>query len=271
MPPILHPLPHRGAVVREQLATVGLSLRREALLAGGALGAFTVWMALQRMNSFHAVRLDLVPEAMMPLVALAFFAALGVWKTEDPARRGYHWSMPVEHGTHALAKGGSGLAWLLAAGAGYFAWLTAMAFFTGGRLGMEWTWISGTRQLQEVAAWRWVVPFVGAAVLYGFGTALALVSRFPWRWVAGGVVGLVFLNAWDAAVQGTTPVHDLLDALWEGRYGLWTLVSGLSPDVWEEHSWNYVPHFGRWVTASALWLGAAASAVLAAARFQPRG
>jgi len=201
---MLHPLPRREAVIREQLRTVGLSLRREALLAGGVLGAFTLWLALRRMGGFHGSRLDLVPAAMMPVVALAFFAALGVWKTEDPARRGYHWSMPVAHDRHALTKSLSGLGWLLVAGAAYLAWLAGMALATGGTLATESRFAYGGWLTLDVAPWRWLVPFVGATALYGFGTALALASRFPWRWVAGSVVGFVFLVAWAEAVHAAT-------------------------------------------------------------------
>src|SRR5215208_3767222 len=123
MPPMLHPLPRPGAVVREQLRTVGLSLRREAMLAGGALAAFTAWFLAMRINGHFHGSLDLLPETMMPFVMLSLFAALAVWKTEDPSRRGYHWSMPVDHSAHALIKSGSGLAWLMAAGAVYLVWL----------------------------------------------------------------------------------------------------------------------------------------------------
>jgi hypothetical protein len=178
--------------------------------------------------------------------------------------------MPVDHAAHALVKGGSGLAWLLAAGAAYFVWLAAMAVFTGGTLAVEHRWMDGSRVALEVAPWRWAVPFVGATVLYGFGTALALVSRHPWRWLAGGAVAYVFLNAWTAAMNAGTPVHDLTEALWEGRYGLWTVISGLVSES-NDYSWNYVPRFGAWATASGLWLGAAAAAVLAAAKRQARG
>ena len=275
---LLHPLPRRDAVVREQLRTVGFSLRREAMLVAGGLGALTAWI-LSIYGKYRGGSVNLVPDAMTPAVLLALFAALAVWKGEDPARRGYHWSMPVDHADHAMAKALSGWAWLVAAMGAYAAWLAAMALVTRGNFAVESGWVNGSRTYDAVAAWRWLVPFAGATILYLFGTALALASRHPWRWLGGGAVGFVFLAAWAASIGGRTPLHELVETLWGAEYGLRTAVTGLSPDghshqprgLFHLGSWGLEPAFGAWASAAALWLAASLGAAALAARRQPRG
>jgi hypothetical protein len=273
---LLHPLPRRDAVVREQLRTVGLSLRREGMLVAGGLGALSAWiLSVHLGRPWGGPRVSLVPDAMVPAVLLALFAALAVWKGEDPARRGYHWSMPVDHADHAMARTFSGWAWLVAAIGGYVAWLALMAVATGGEVGVE----TRGEITDAVAGWRWLVPFGGATILYLFGTALALASRHPWRWLGGGAVGFVFLAAWAASIGGHTPLHGLIETLWGGEYGLRTAITGLSPDghsydprgLFYLGSWGLEPVFGAWVSAAALWLAGALGAATLAAHRQPRG
>ena len=272
----LHPLPRRGEVLREQLRTVGQSLRREALLAGGTLGAFTTYVAALQWNGLHRMgELSLVPAALFPAVLLSLFVALAVWKAEDPARRAYHWSMPVDHARHALTKSLSGWAWLMAAISVYFLWVAGMAVFTGGDLGWEKSWNGYRYGPNPIPLWRWLVPVGGATVLYLFGTALALASRHPWRWLAGGVVGYVFLQAWRGVAHGVTPLHDLLRWLWEGRLGLRTVLTGTSigwrQNPYIEFPYQVYPDLPGWAMATTLWLAAAGGAAVLAARFQPRG
>jgi hypothetical protein len=275
---LLHPLPRRGAVLREQLRTVGLSLRREAVLVGGGMGALSAWILAVNAQSPSST-IALAPNAMVPAVLVALFAALAVWKAEDPARRGYHWSMPVDHAGHALSKALSGWVWLMAAVSAYMGWLGVMALATGGDIGVERLWGEHGREFHAVAAWRWLVPFVAATILYLFGTALALASRHPWRWLGGAAVGYVFLLAWTAALNGGgTPLHDGIEAAWGGRYGLRTAITGLvaRPGAYGANgmfagSWGMLPSFGAWVSASALWLAGALGVATLAARRQPRG
>jgi hypothetical protein len=277
---LLHPLPRRGAVLREQLRTVGFSLRREAALAAGGLGALSAWVLSIHATHLSGPEISLVPDAMVPAVLVALFAALAVWKGQDPARRGYHWSMPVDHAGHALARALSGWAWLVAAIGAYMAWLGVMAIFTGGGFAVESRW-EGHRGMvvSAVAAWRWLVPFAGATILYLFGTALALASRHPWRWLAGGAVGFVFLTAWAASLGGRTPLHEAIETLWAGEYGLRTAISGLSPNpsgygshgLFYVGAWGMIPSLGAWIAAAALWLAGALGIAALAARRQPRG
>ncbi len=274
---LLHPLPRRGAVLREQLRTVGYSLRREAVLVGGGMGALSAYI-LALNARYPSNTIALAPNAMEPAVLVALFAALAVWKGEDPARRGYHWSMPVNHADHALAKALSGWAWLMTAVVAYMAWLGVMALATGGEIGVERLWGDRRRELHAVAAWRWLAPCVGATILYLFGTALALVSRHPWRWLGGAAVGYVFLKMQPSPTGGDlSPLHVAFWHISEGRYGFSTVISGLArhpvpyDGSGEFGPWAMGPSPGAWVSASALWLAASLGAAILAAHRQPRG
>ncbi|HEX8692959.1 MAG TPA: hypothetical protein VF746_11095 [Longimicrobium sp.] len=257
----LHPLPARGPVVREQFRSVGLSLRREALAVGGILGIFTGLTAWARLNGVHGMSVDLVPEAGIPVFLLALFAPLAVWKGEAPGGRGYHLSMPVPHGPHALLKSASGLLWLLAAVVGYLAWLGVMAVATGGDIGRSYYGPHG----YIPTWWRWAAIFTGAVTMYGLGTALALRTVHPWRWLAGGAFGYLVLSAWNATSNGENPLYHVVRSLWSGRYGLGTALTGIA------RGWGYHYGFGAstWLTAAWLWLGIAVAVAVIAAYNQP--
>ncbi|HEX6912327.1 MAG TPA: hypothetical protein VF142_18120, partial [Longimicrobium sp.] len=100
-----------------------------------------------------------------------------------------------------------------------------------------------------------------------------------WRWLGGGAVGFVFMTAWAASIGGYTPLHELIETLWAGEYGLRTAITGLSPEHYGDRSrglfylgsWGLEPVFGAWITAAALWLAASLGAAALAARRQPRG
>lgn len=274
-PYALHPLPSRRAVVREQVRTVGLSLRREGLVLAGLLTAFSLFIAWIAANGANPA-LPFVPAAAIPLLIVALLVPMAVWKGEDPARRLYHWSMPVAQGEHALAKAFSGWTWTMAAMAGYLVWALGMALATGGSIGVEP--LLDIRRVEDlhmtraaVEPWRWVVPFTGATVLYLFGSALVLATRYPARWLGGGVVGFMFLSA----MQINGEPNPLLQAVrwaWTAPLGLQTALSGKVPEwaVSAELSHIYrTPDVGAWFAATWLWLALALSLFLFAAYRQP--
>lgn len=259
---LLHPLPDRALVVREQFRSVGLSLRREALAVGGILGIFTALMAWARLNGIHGMSVDLTPEAGIPVLLLALFAPLAVWKGEAPGRRGYHLSMPVPHGPHALLKSASGLVWLLAAVVGYLGWLGVMAVATGGDIGARGYGMHG----YGANWWEWTALFTGTATMYAFGTVLALRTVHPWRWLAGGAFGYLVLSAWNAASNFENPLYYAVQSLWRGRFGLGTALTGVARNPWGFH---YGPDVAAWLAAAWLWLGLAVALAIIAAYNQP--
>ncbi|HET7461694.1 MAG TPA: hypothetical protein VFJ82_10605 [Longimicrobium sp.] len=252
-PALLNPVPAWKTVAREQFRSVGVALRREALVAAGFVGVLSVWIGYLGVNGFSDARVPFSPEAGLPVVLLALLAPMAVWKGEDPARRGYHRAMPVSHGTHAVTRSLSGLAWTLAAAVGFFAWLGTASALTGG-------------PVDHGQGWLWIAPFTGVAVMYLLGSALTLVTAYPWRWMGGGVVAYMFLRMLRMA-DGTRPLSEAVDSVIWGRYGIATVVSGWSP--MPGNHWMHDANASVWLLATWFWLAIAISVFLYSAYRQP--
>ncbi|HVG45700.1 MAG TPA: hypothetical protein VM890_13260 [Longimicrobium sp.] len=249
----LNPLPGWMAVLREQLASVGLALKREGMVVGACallFTAFILWVELQN----GSADMPLSPAQGIAAAMMALLIPMAVWKGEDPARRGYHHAMPLGHGAHAVARGAAGLAWTLAGVAAFFGWMGILSVITGG--GVE-----------PVKAWQWAAPFAGATVLYLQGSALTLVASHPWRWLGGAAVGYVFLDTF-REVDVAKSLTDLVDAAVWGHYGITTVLTGLVRHTgYMGHP--LMPDAGRWLTATFIWLATAVSLFLWAACRQP--
>jgi hypothetical protein len=255
-PAVIAPvLPSFDTVVREQLSTVGQSLRREAIALAALLGFVTATIVSMWIRS-RGGDVDFHPQALLPVALVGFFAPLAVWKSEGPDRRGYHRAMPVDQAWHALAKVISGWAWYLAAAAVYVGWLLAMAGMTGGS-----PFGYGGR---TVPLWAFLPPIVGGSVLYFGVSAVALVARQPWRWLAGAGVAWVMIRVMGEAMPAMEPLAELAEALWEGPWGALTLVTGQA-----ERWWQHGLDFAAWVQTTVLWGAAALGGLLWAARRQP--
>ena len=259
---VLHPVPRRADVAREQLRAVGLSLRREGAVAAGVLALLGVALVWDQARS--ASEFVIEPGMGIPAAVVALLVPLAVWKGEGPDRRGYHQSMPVDRGAHAVARGLAGLAWMLAAMGAYYAWLGGIALAVGG-----WA--------QYDAAYRWAAPVVGAVVLYLVGTAVALRAAHPWRWLGGGAVGYLFLQLMSASDRDFAP-YRMVNAVLRGRYGVLTLLDGRTPmrfrsvSTWGEHEFTYTVRVANgtvWLTSVWLWLTLALLLFLWSAYRQP--
>ena len=254
---VLHPVPRRAEVAREQFLSVGLSLQREALTVAGVAGMATFAVAWYQATHLASVGIELAPEAGIPVAMLALLVPMAVWKGEGPAQRGYHHAMPVQRGLHGMTKTLAGLVWLLAGVGAYFGWLTLLAAFTHGRV-------------ESVAAWRWATPFAGVTVLYLLGSALTLRVAHAWRWLGGALVGYLFLNAMQAA-SGMGGLLRLVNTLMFGPLGISTVVTGESPMYWHAGGTfvQYHPATSTWMLALWLWLAVAISLFLWSAYRQP--
>ena len=186
---------------------------------------------------------------------MALLIPMAVWKGEEPARRGYHQAMPVDHGDHAIARGAAGLGWTLAAMGAFFAWMGVLTVATGG-------------QVEAGQPWQWLAPVIGATVTYLLGSALTLVSARPWRWLGGGMVAYLFLGVF-RAVDGVSPLVSLIDSVFTGRFGLRTLLTGLAPNPLPHQFPFLVTDLGAWLTSVWIWVVMAVAAFLVAAHRQP--
>lgn len=261
---VLSPVPGVRAVAGEQLRAVGLSLRREAMVAAGFLGLASAWMA-QLEIAGHSARISFSPDAGVPAAILALLVPMAVWKGEGPGRRGYHRAMPVGHASHAVLRTLSGWAWTMAAVAAYFLWLALAAWFTGGA-----TFAGGVMMSTvTVPAYRWAVPFVAGTVLYLLGSALTILTSHPWRWLGGAVVATLFSKA--LAAGSSRSVFEMITAVVDGRYGLYTLVTGRSRLHDIDYGFALTSNAPVWFSTAWLWLAIAVVAFAFATWRQPEG
>ena len=284
----LHPLPRRADVAREQFLVTGMALRAGArwivglMLLFSALILYTWYETTQQSNG--SMNLETSPDAFGPAAILAILIPLAVWRSEEPARRTYLWSMPVERDWHQLAKNASGWAWLMFAVAAYLLWVVALALITGSEIGVgrETVFLGESfRNAQpgdwlrirvEMAGWQWAVPFVAATATYLLGSAAALGSNHPWRWIAGGVVGFLVLGAVTEGIAELQSVNDFWESIVTGRYGLGTLFTGQvgAPEVFTSRTGRTIsamvrrPDLLAWLVSALIWLGLGVAATLAA-------
>jgi len=245
----MNPVPGWMDVLREQFSSVALAMKREAMVVAGFLGLFTAFVVLQPGGD-----LTLTPSAGIAAALAAVLVPMVIWKGEDPARRGYHHSMPVDHGAHAVARGAAGLAWTMAGVAAFFAWVGLLSALTGGHVA-------------DVEPWQWLAPFAGAVVTYLLGSALTLVSARPWKWLGLGAIGFFFVNAFRWSAR---PLADAVNSLLSGYYGLSTVLTGLvRPEFRHPGEPHISPDLGAWLTATFLWMALALTLFLWASYRQP--
>jgi len=252
--PGLNPVPGWWDVLREQLDAVRMALRREGAVVALCMLLFTV-VLLWRQFEVGQAGLPLTYREGIATALMALLLPMAVWKGEEPARRGYHQAMPVDHGEHALTRGAAGLAWTLAGVAAFFGWMGLLSVATGG-------------QVEPAEPWQWLAPFVGATVTYLLGSALTMVSSRPWRWLGGGAVVYLFLGFF-RHVDGLRELVDLVDAVFLGHFGLRTLLSGQVPNPSGKVSPALLTDFGAWLTTTWIWLAASVAAFGVAAHRQP--
>jgi hypothetical protein len=247
----LNPVPGWMEVLREQFASVGLAMKREAMVVAGFLGLFSAFVLLQQPGRSEV---PLSPMAGIAAALAALLLPMVVWKGEDPARRGYHHAMPVEHGPHAIARGVAGWAWAMAGVTAFFAWMGLLSAATGGAVA-------------DVEPWQWVAPFAGATVLYLFGSALTLVSPRPWKWLGLGAIGYFFLNAFRWSAR---PLVEAVNSLLSGYYGLSTVLTGLVHHEIRPPGEHWMaPDLGAWLVSTIAWLTIGLTVFLWASYRQP--
>lgn len=287
--PAAHRVPHAPTVIAEQLRAVGRHVRWEI----GVLGILLLVMSgtmLVAHTSVPGHRSDMqFAEMALGACLIALFAPIAVWQGEEPSRRAYFWSLPVERGSHTLLKVLAGWVWLMAVVAGFLLWLSTLAWLTDGTLGLGTSLLPGREVWRtgdplgaqifyhpwRVAPWQWLAPFAGATVMYLLGSALVLSTDHPWRWIAGLLFAAVLVVVLGTEIGGRT-----VQAVSEGPYGLTMLIVGgrealgvpvRAPTGRMLEVSAFVPDPAGWARAAALWTALSLAAVLAAAfRHQER-
>lgn len=185
----LHPTPSDGTIATEEFRAVGLALRTEMIFFVGALVLFAVliiWNAIrfvhthQQPGSHMGFRYDTA--GAIPMFLVGLLIPFGVWRSEDPSRRAYHWSMPVARGPHTIMKLLSGWGWLMIGTAVYLLFIIGIATAVGAVTG-EPAWDGTT------PAWAWIVAFTAPTIGYLLTSIAVIGSDHPWRWIGGIVIG----------------------------------------------------------------------------------
>ena len=228
MPSTLHSTPATQRVVAEQFRAVGLALRTEAYFFIGALLLFGILLVgsavrvVQNNPSFHSPGFTFGASETVPILLLALFIPFGVWRTEDPSRRSYHWAMPVARGPHTIIKLLSGWAWLMIASIVYFIFIVVLA--------AALSWASGSpNHVASGPAWEWALIFTAPTLGYLLLSVAAIGSDHAWRWTTGVVLGFWILIVIFAEF-GIPDAAQWLSSLWDGSYGLRTALSGATAD-----------------------------------------
>jgi hypothetical protein len=205
-------------VATEQFRSVGLVLRKEALFFVGALilVAVLVLVAVVRAthepSAHHDAGFAFAATGAIPMILVGALLPFGVWRSEDPARRAYHWSMPVARGPHTIMKLLSGWLWLMIASIVYIVFIITLS------LGMS-ILTGAPNRLVETPAWEWLVAFTGPTLAYLLTSIAAVGSERAWRWIGGLIVGYwVLMGAFLSF--GLSEAAQLLRIILEGAAGL---------------------------------------------------
>jgi hypothetical protein len=288
----LAPTPMLGGVLRAQILATGAALRREAAVGGAILGALLVLITSNYYFGDGASFDFNVSEMTVPIIILGLFAPMAVWKGEEPSRRSYFWTLPVDRRYHTLVKAFSGWFWFMALVLGYVAWGAALALITDGAIGVEESIVplpaleqgspSGPSDYLvhrlEAPAWMWLVPFTAGTVTYLIGAGVVLVTDHAWRWFAAVIFGYLLITAFAQAGQAGE-VGRLVGSVTDGRFGLEVLLTGVSnhtvildaPGGGSATRQIDLPNQRDWALATLLWGGAGLLGVLVGAfRFQER-
>lgn len=238
----LHPEPRWRGVVLEQLRIVGLSLRREALVAAAVLAAGTVLIVGEIVGGNPGFD----SRETFPTALIALLYPFAVWRGARRFGPDFLWTLPVDRRRLALARVFAGGVWLLAALAVFAAWLLALAL------------LAHATPAYHVAR----IPLITTLAAYLFGSAVVLGLRHPLRWMIGTAGVLVLMGT----------LSDLLtrpdDAEWRyvpGATGFFAAVQRAAA------VWRTLPEPTRWAISTFLLFGAGLTALwIAASRHRER-
>lgn len=194
----------------------------------------------------------------IPMFLVGLLVPFGVWKSEDPSRRAYHWSMPVARGPHTVMKLMSGWAWLMIATVLYLLFIVVTASSVGMITG-DPVWMG------SAPAWEWMVAFTAPTLGYLLTSVPVIGSDHPWRWIGGVLIGYGVLIAMLKSF-GMDSVATAINTISGGRYGLDAALfgstregqRGITVGITRESVSALM--MSTWLVAMPLWIIASAAA-----------
>ena len=276
--------PPLRTVLREQLALVGLAIRRETLIGAFLFVVPIVTVLLVALTGSAEIVvdgdafMDLDPGegvgAIAGIIGLLF--PFLVWKGEERFGDTTLWTTPAGHRRQALAKVGAGWIWLMGIGVAVVAFLVAITVATGGALvshevvllitdpaGAAAGEPGSTRAIVWTTAWwQWALPFTTASAAYLVSSALFMATERPWWWVVGAwffMMGAALLGLELEVPLISTVFRHVFGALFwavdgpvTGGFETLTRVVEL-PDGMRRYAWTALPSASVWAVATALW------------------
>lgn len=280
-----HSVPGLGSVLPTQMKSTLLALRWEIYLFLGLLGLATVLVVRDIVDGHGKVSFDL--DGNVPLTLLGFLAGFLLWRREKPFELQHMWLMPMNRRVLALTKVMIGWALLMTVVGILMGWIAVMALLSGGPIGVQEVRLvfdGGLNALIEAPvaleslrrvdwttpAWQWLVPFVGATILYLLANAAVLGLKHPVRWLLGGLVCALLLPV----IKPDPQLIRFMGQIFVGEFGLNMALTAsasgqpLSVSTTVEGQdvlvWTTLPSLGPWLKATMLWLVGSAGLVVAA-------
>jgi hypothetical protein len=256
-------------MVREQLAANAIAIRRAAIagvLLSVALMAVAAFVQLTLSasadvepnllaapNVMHVIRQLSVRVLTIPSFFIGLLAPMGFWRGQEPSSRSYAWSLPIRRSQHVFSKALSG--WTIIIG---FV-LAVIVWYAVATRGLVFERLSFDGQL-----WFWAIPFVAGSLGYVLGTIAVIETDQPWICLLS-VLFLLFAYVGVTELNHLEPVIVLERSfltIVEGRYGMWTLISGYQG--WQNPT-AATADSGTWGAAALLWIAPALIVLLLAA------
>jgi hypothetical protein len=253
--------PAWSLVAAEQIATVGLRIRRIGLLFGATCLGFVgvgviVGMRARSVEGAYGQRqisnFTFTPSTATPLLVLAVFIALSMWEGEGPSRRSYHTSMPLSRQHQNLTRVFGGWCWLMIFTAVYLLTTVLVVWIVES--------VSGLPQpyARTFVAWEWLVPFTGVTIAYLLASALAVRTEQPFLWLFG-ICAVYFGIVTAFHTLDYEQVADYLLIIVNGRYGASAAMAGAVE--WGVGNLSK-PDVARWLGSTVLWGGASFLALI---------
>jgi hypothetical protein len=281
-------MPRSGAVVLEQIRSVGFPVRWAGLFAA-AMGLLTTLLATDFLRTGRVIHFH--PEYQMLPGLIGLTMPIAIWKGVARFGPSLFWTFPVDRRWHALSRVLAGWVVLIAIVAVFVVLQLALTLFTGGDLLADETLrvllslstsTRGALDLpMQTVRWTptplfWLVPFTAATGTYVMSSAVALGLRDPLRWTLSVVLGLLVVFAIGDVVNAewlSGGLVSVLQTIFAGPYGLDALLTARTESLKNEVLlaggdvaviWSGLPDVGEWAVATLLWTSAGLVALAAA-------
>ncbi len=206
------------------------------------------------------VRMEYDPQQSFLLVGIGILMCMVLWHDDEPRRRAYFWTLPVNRFWHAAMKCAAG--WIIVTGLAVGFVLNMMVM--GSLLAaLQHYPVVPHASLQ---AWHYLVPLVAGTVAYLFTTSIMLASDRPVAWLIG--IPLTYLaSRWTTQNFGYPRLYSMLESLWSGSHGMCALITGGLTQI---GNYPATAPFSAWAGSVVVWSALALLAVAGAAQWRQR-